>query len=158
MSLSLENANLVRQKAKIALLNAHPVAQDAFEALQKYLASQGGNPDLQFIAIDGTDADGASGTVSADAACQVYGFYGKKVDAAEDAYFELFDDATNDATAGDARVALPFLIAEEEAFAIFPQGLPMAAGVVAKLYTTLAGTTDTTAGSGANGFVIIGAA
>lgn len=159
MALSLENSNLVAQKTKLALEDAHPMAQEAFGAFKRYLASQGGNPDLQFIPFAGASIDDAGGQVLADAACKLYGWYGKKPDAATDAYLVLLDDATDDAGgATDARVSAGFLVAKQANFGIYPNGLPMAAGVVAKSYTDYDGVTDSTAGDAPNGFVIIGAA
>lgn len=159
MALALQDSNLAWQRVKIALMNANPAAQRAFQGLKEWLAQQKGNPQLQFVPFVNTSIDDANGEdLGIDEACKVYGFYAKKTNTTEDAYIALFDDATNDATAGDQRTTLPLLAASEEAFSIHPQGLAMAAGIVAKSYTTAAGTTDTTAGSAADGFVLVGAA
>lgn len=158
MSLSVENANLVRQKVKIALANAHPMTQAAFEAFQKYMATQKGNPDLQFIPFVGTSIDDAGGQVLADAACTVYGVWGKKAATATDVYLVLLDDATDDSGgATDARLSVAFLESGEEGLLLFPKGLTMAAGVVAKAYTDYDGTTDSSAGDCPDGFIIVGA-
>ena len=160
MALVVENANLTWQRVRIALdrMDSHPVAVEAFKALKMYLATQRGNPELQFVAFDNADIDGASGAdLGIDAACKVYGFYAKKTATTEDAYIALFDDATDDAGGDtDQRTTLSLLASSEQAFAIHPAGLDMAAGIVVKSYTDINGTTDTTAGSAADGFVVIG--
>lgn len=161
MALSLQNSNLVWQKAKIALdsLGAGPVATAALRALKEKLAGVGGNPDLQFVAIDATAIDDASGSVLADAACKVYGVYAKKTATATDVYLAILDDATDDTgVATDVRAIIPFLEASHEAIVIDPAGVAMGTGVVAKTYTDWDGTTDSAAGDSPNGFVIIGAA
>lgn len=159
MALSLQSGVLTWQKVRQALTDANPAAAGAFKALREWLVSQNGNPDLQFIAFAGADVDDAAGKVLADAACQLYGWYGKKTATATDSYLVLLDDATDDAGgATDARVSVGFLVASEPQFGIYPNGLPMATGVVGKTYTDYDGVTDSTAGDSPNGFIIIGAA
>jgi hypothetical protein len=157
MALSLENANLVRQKVKIALANAHPVIQEQFKDLLFYLATQRGNIDLQFVPFTEVQADAAGGTAVVDAACKLYGVFVKKENSATDNFFWAYDDATNDGTAADARVSLPLLVANAESVYVEPRGLDMAAGVVVTQYATDAlGAVD--GSNGGDGFLIIGAA
>jgi hypothetical protein len=155
MAFSGQSATLVRQKTYEITRN--PCIFYILKAFFLHMAANKGNPDLQLLTFVGEDALGASGSVLLSGACTVYALYGKKTATAEDAYMELFDDATNDATIGDQRVALPFLVASEEGIWVSPNGVAFGTGVVAKMYTTVAGTTDTTSGAGVNGFVIIGA-
>jgi hypothetical protein len=157
MALSLVDGNLAWQNVKIALMNAHPAAQNAFAELKKYLAQQKGNPQLQYKAFSEADCDAAGGTAILDAANTLYGVYVKKENSATDNFFWVYDDATNDGTAADARVCLSLLVANQEAFAVYPQGLAMAAGVVVTQYATDAlGAVDGSNGGG--GFVLVGAA
>lgn len=157
MALSLVDGNLAWQLVKIRLANANPVAQTAFAELKKYLAQQKSNPQLQFKAFTEADCDAAGGTAILDAACKLYGVYIKKLASATDNFFWVYDDATNDGTAGDARVCLALLQASEQAFAVYPEGLPMAAGVVVTQYATDAlGASD--GSDGGDGFVLVGAA
>ena len=167
MALSLQDSNLVWQKVKIALASeptgagsfTPPPAIDAFKSLKEYLATALGNPQLEFVPIDATDIDDASGKVLADVACTLYAVFLKKLATATDVYTHILDDATDDTgVATDTRVLLAMLESEESAFAIYPNGIPMAAGVVAKAYTTAAGTTDSAAADTPNGFIIIAAA
>ena len=159
MALSLQSGNLVWQKVKMALENAEPAAQFAFKGLKEWMAQQKGNPDLQFVPFIATSIDDAGGQVLADAACRVYGVYGKKRATATDVYLVLLDDVTDDAGgATDARLSVAFLEASETFTGMYPDGLSMAAGVVAKAYTDYDGVTDSTAADCPDGFVLVGAA
>jgi hypothetical protein len=155
-AIAVGDSNLVWQQVKIALANAHPVAQQTFDALRRYLATQGGNPQLQILPFSEADADAAGGTVLATGACKIYGVYCKKVSAATDNYVKVYDDATDDTTAGDQIIALALLATEEVAFEIHPNGLAFATGVVITQHTTSIGVTD--GSDGGNGFVLVGPA
>ena len=155
MAISVESSNKVWQKAKAALANANPAAQNAFLELKKYLATQKANPDLQFVPFTEAQCDAAGGTPIVDAACKLYGIFIKKENSATDNFFWAYDDATNDGTAGDARVSLALLVANDESFYINPAGLDMGTGVVVTQYATDAlGASD--GSNGGAGFVIIG--
>lgn len=157
MALSTEASNKVWQKAKAALANANPAVQNAFLELKKYLATQKSNPDLQFVPFTEAQCDASGGTAVVNAACKVYGVYIKKENSATDNFFWTYDDATNDGTAGDARVGLPLLVANDESFYINPAGLDHAAGIVVTQYVTdPLGASD--GSNGGSGFIIIGAA
>ena len=154
MALSLQSATLVRQKTRAFARN--PMIFYALKAFFHYHA-QRGNRDLEIVYVDDTDITGTDGVVVADAAAVVYVAFIRKPSTATDAYFKLFDNATVDTTAGDGRVVIPLLEASEDNILVFPQGLDMAAGVVATSHTTYSGSTDSTAGDAGYGFVIIGA-
>lgn len=157
MALSLVDGNLAWQSVKIALMNANPAAQAAFGELKKYLAQQKGNPQLQFKAFTEANCDAAGGTAILDAAHTLYGVYVKKLASGTDNFFWVYDDATNDGTAGDARVCLALLVASQEAFAVYPNGLAMGTGAVVTQYATDAlGASD--GSDGGDGFVLVGAA
>ena len=156
MALALENSLLVWQKVKNALANANPSVQAAFIGLKKHLAEQEGNPNLEFYAFSEVQADDADGTGIVDAACQLYGIYALKENSATDHYTKLFDNATVDTTTTDQRVVLPMFIASEPTFQIYPKGFPFAVGVTVTQHTTSEGTTDSS--TGADGFIIVGAA
>ena len=161
MALSLESSLYVWQKVRNSAdaLAADPVAVATFKALKEDLATVGGNPDLQFVPINATDVDDASGKVLADVACKLYGVFLKKQATATDAYLVLFDDATDDTGgATDARVSIGLIDSSQQVFAIYPNGISLAAGLVAKSYTDYDGTTDSADTDTPNGFAIIGAA
>lgn len=156
MALTTQSANLVRQKTYMT--NRNPGIFYALKALFLHLAANKGNPDLAIINIDGATADDASGQILVNAACTLYAVYGKKTATDTDSYLVLFDDAADDTGAAtDARIVLPFLISGDEHIFIASNGIPMAAGLVAKTYTDFDGVTDSTAGDSPNGFVIVGA-
>lgn len=160
MALALEEGNKVWQKVNMALANANPAVQAGFRGLKVWLAQQKRNPDLQLVPFLATSVDDAGGhDLGIDAACRVYAIFGKKAATATDVYLYLFDDATNDNGAGtDGRANLVFLEASQEAFAIYPTGIPIVDGVVIKAYTDFDGTTDSTDTDCPNGFVLLGAA
>ena len=91
--------------------------------------------------------------------CKLFAIWLKKGNTATDAFFKVFDDATDDSTAGDAVIALPLLVAKRECFYFNPDGLDMAAGMVVGSYTAFVGyngTTPTTSLDGPNGYVVYG--
>ena len=156
MALSLQDANLVWQKVKIATSDANPVLQEQFAELKKYFAQQLGNPKLQFVPFSEAQADDADVTGIVDAACKVYAVYAKKNTSATDAYLKLYDSATVDTTAGEQIYAFPLFLASEGIAYFQPKGASFANGVTVTQHTTSIGVTD--ASEGGDGFVIIGAA
>ena len=155
MAITLEAANLVRQKTRRYTRN--PLVSYALKSFFSYHASVKGNPDLQIVYVDDADTTGTNGVVVADAACVVYVAFVKKRATATDSYFKLFDNATVDTTTTDQRLSVALLEASEDQIAIFPSGLTMASGVVATSHTQAEGSTDSTAGDSGDGFIIIGA-
>ena len=162
MSLSLVSANLAWQEAKIAMasLGAKGVHQDAFRALKAHLSQLKANPNLQFVPITATSVDDASWQILADVPCKLYGVFLKKQATDTDVFLALIDDATDDTLAAATTVVtvLPVTQASEQMSALYPDGLAMTVGVVAKAYTEFDGTTDSSSADTPNGFIIIGAA
>ena len=156
MAVSLESSNKVAQKVKAALANANPAAQEAWQAVKIYLATQKQNPDLQFMPFTEVQADVAGGTVLLTGAARVYFVFVKKENSATDNFTWIYDDATDDTTAANARIEFPLLIANDEQFYCNPAGLTIATGLVVTQYTGPLGTTDGSNGGG--GFLVIGAA
>lgn len=173
MALTTVDSNLVWQQVKIALavqqasgrFGITQVIANQFAALKAHLAQTKGNPNLYFVPFVSTDIDNASGFVGMGFPCTVYGVFGRKsVTNNTDAYLYIIDDASDDtgvevSAASDARVVLPFLTSQDEVAAFFPNGLPMAAGLVIKAYTMGATSTTPNDSSGSDtpdGFVIIG--
>ena len=162
MAVTIENANLVRQKVKSALMNAHPVAQDAFADLLKYLATQGGNPDLQFIPFSDAQIIASTGYSPVGAACKFYGVYFKKsgtsgTGTATDSWLTIGNDASN-VTDATKFVALMTSANGDQVFATYPAGLAFGTDLTISGETSAQDGTESTAGDSGNGFVIIGAA
>lgn len=163
---SLENANLVWQKAAIALdvqesstaKAASKAVRETFRALKAYLAQEKRNLNLQFVPIDATLVDDANGVVLMDGPCRVYGVFLKKQATGVDTYLALLNDDTDDASpVTDVRVVLGLQESAEQAALIYPAGIAMSVGVVAKAYTEFDGTTDASSADTPYGFVILGA-
>ena len=155
MAITLEAANLVRQKARRYTKN--PLVSYALKSFFAYHSARG-NADLQIVYFDAADTAVTDGVIVADAACVVYFVWAKKRNDATDDYFKLYDNASVDTTTTEARLVLPILEASEDHLAIFPAGLTMASGCVATSHTEALGTTDSAAAADASdGFVILGA-
>ena len=172
MALSVESANLVRQRAVNAVENASPYVQEALKAFFRWWATHKGNNDLQFLAIDPTTAITGDGQdFGVDAAHQVYFVYVRKtgtdgVGNATDSYLQVIDDADNDSELrADVRITAGLLEAGDTFVAAYPDGLPMAEGIVVTFSTTPAGAqagdsdvyTQSAAADAGPGFIIIGA-
>ena len=155
MAVTYESAGRVRQKARERVRGTG--AFFALKAFFLYAATHLKNRDLALLPFDSASIDDATGQVLANAATTVYFVYAKKRTGVDtDAYLVLFDDATDDAGgATDARLSIDLQTGEDEIIVWFPQGIDMAAGVVAKSYTDYDGTTDSSAGDAPDGFVIV---
>lgn len=153
MAFSGENSYITWQRVKIALAGADPLVVRQFKELKAKLSQTGGNPDLQFIAFTEAECDAAGGTSKLTGAATLLAVYVKKENSATDNWFKLYDDATDDTTDGDAIVALPLLVANDEAVYIPVQGVALGTGIVVTQHTTLIGTTD--GSNGGNGFVLL---
>ena len=165
---AVENANLVWQKADIALrsLSASGAAQNAFRALKAHLSQVKRNPDLRFTAVSNatlvTADDGQS--VGAGTA-RIFGVFFKKQDDATDAFVSIVDNGTDDnyyggSLTGSVRLQTASLESKEEFIGIYPKGLSMANGIRVVSTTTAAGgtTVSVAAADTVDGFIISGAA
>lgn len=158
---SLEGANLVWQRVNKALwaTSGSPVEKAAFlRTLKNWLATQKGNPRLQFVSFSNVTTDAqVSPEVSASGAT-IYAIFAKKQNTATDAYLKVNDSATvaGGASGADMKICIPLLVGNDEVAIIFQPGLIFATGIVVASETTAAGGTDTTTGDGPNGFMIIG--
>jgi hypothetical protein len=159
MAVVLENSQLVWKKVKNALANATPASQEAFQGLRKYLSTQVGNPDLQFIAYSEAQAIASAGTDLVGAACKVYGWYGKasRTTGTTSAFLALHAAATSNATT--TTIATNRIKATGQTFSnIYPRGLAAETGLTIDSATAVGGATESTTPDGADGFVVIGAA
>lgn len=159
MALSTENANLVRQKVKIALSLAHPAVQEIFKDLLAYLATQGKNPDLQFIPFSEAQSIVNLGTDLVGAACTLYGVYATTAPTRSSttaAFFSVNDAADNSATTATV-VTARFKALNQVYTAIMPKGIALATGLTVSSATAVGGPTESTTPDGVQGFVIVGA-
>ena len=159
MAVVLESSQLVWQKVKNALANAGPASQEAFRGLKQYLATQGGNPDLQFISYSEAQAIVDHGTDLVGAACKLYGFYGKasRTSGTNVAFVAIHAAADNSATTTTLDTVR--IKAAGQTFSIIhPRGHASETGLTIASATTVGGPTESTTPDGADGFVVIGAA
>jgi hypothetical protein len=155
-SLSVEDLVLTKQRTEISLRNANPFAQAAFRAFITWMAGHKPGVQLQKIDFANLTAD----TNPLDGAIQIYAVYAKKQATGTDAFYNAFNDATDDSTAADAAFSLGLFESGDEVVLFYPNGLPFSAGLVHGSYTTLAGfngTTPSTSGDGPDGFLLVGA-
>lgn len=155
-----ENPNKTWERVKMALAGANPGIQQQFKALKTWLATQKGNPSLQFLPFSEADCDAAGGTVLATGVATLHAIYIRKETgsgaSATDNWFWFYDDATDDTTDASARVCLPLLIsAEDQQSYVHPIGLPLALGAVVTQYTGPLNKTD--GSNGGQGFVLVAA-
>ena len=169
---ALENANKVWQRVNdtlaggtAAVPGASPLAQKAFRDLKLWLATQKGNPDLRFTRITSelllTANDGLGVGIGVT---KIYGIYLKKrITNGTDAFFQVIDEGTDANIYGGALtasivMALPFLLASDEAMYLNPVGLSILVGLRFASTTTAIGTTASTlAATSMDGFAITGA-
>lgn len=156
MALSTESAVYVWQKVNNALqaLSANPGAVEEFRKLKDYLSQARNVTDLQFVAFSDLTGD----TIVADVACKFYGAYVKKQNTSTTAVFKMNDNATTcgGANGGSMTDAFTLEAANRSAVLIVNKGRSEANGITIASQTTPAGNTDSTAGDGPNGFIVLG--
>ena len=155
MAFSGENAYLTWQRVKIALAGADPYFVRQFKELKATLSQVYPDTDLQFIAFTEVQADVAGGTAILTGACTFLAVYVKKENEGTDNLFLIYDDATNDTTDANARIALSLLDANHEASAVYPKGMAIATGILVTQYTSASGLGKADGSNGGNGFVLI---
>jgi hypothetical protein len=153
MALSTQDPVLAWRRINNSWLNLRPFISFTLLSLKRWLAQQGGNPNLQIVPF-GLLSDAE--TVIADVACKLYGLVLVKQGAATATFSKCTDSAT---TSSDASSELRFwsnAVGQEDAFT-WPAGLAFANGITMQGNTTANGGTT----SGANacvGFAIVGGA
>lgn len=155
MAHTVENANLVWQKVKIALANSDPTVVNAFRSLKADLAQRKGNPDLKFTPFDITtngSGDGNADVVAADAAATLVAIYAKKGTGAVLGY----DAISNHASAIQAQkeVLAAGTVAGVKKVLMFPDGLAFATGITYASVTAYNGTTHSLTANSSDGFIL----
>jgi len=159
---SLEGANLVWQRVNkftLAVANSSPVERAAFlRSLKLWLATQKGNPKLQFCTFTNPTASAQVNPEVSTGGATIFALYAKKQNTATDAYLKVNDSATTagGANGANVKITLPFLEANDEIGCIFQPGLVFATGIIVNSETTAAGGASSSSGDGPNGFFIIG--
>lgn len=157
MALTTQAAVKAKRRAFNALnfLGLGSSASQALSTLFQELAQKKGNPDLQVVEFD-LQTSAASDAVIADAACTIYGIFAKKSSTATGAWLKGSDHATV-ASSTAAEFMQELNAASQEIAAFSPLGFVQGTGWTLGADTTASGTTNSTAGDGPKGFVILGA-
>lgn len=164
MALTTQSANLVRQRTYMITLS--PGIFYGLKAIFLHLAANRGNPDLQYVPIDGTysSSDGGANAsqVLANVACHLYVIYGKKLGTIVN-WLKFTDNATTATTNGGADISFAITnlttasSAADDFLWVWPQGHTFLNGITMTENTTATGSTLTLKANRVDGFVIISA-
>jgi len=159
MAIALQDGGLVWQKVKQALVGANPGSQNAFRVLREYLATQGGNPQLQIVPYSAELITTAAGYSPDVDACTIYGVYGKgrRTTGTTSSFFQLFAQADNTASTSLIIFGTRFKATGQQFASVFPTGLACETELTIAADTTVAGDTESSAADACDGFVLIGA-
>jgi hypothetical protein len=158
MALTVQSGVQVWQKVKNALVGANPAHQNAFRVLREYMATQGGNPDLQFIPYTAAQATTNLGTSLVGGACTLYGWYGKGArTTGTTAAFEALHDASDNSATTTTVVTSKLNLTGQSFAVVEPTGFIIATDVVVSSATAVGGATESSAANSSNGFIIVGA-
>lgn len=158
MALTVQDGVLVWQKVKNALVGASPAAFDAFRTLRVYIATQGGNPQLQFAPFAAEDIVTDTGYRPIGGACTLYGIYckGRRTTGTTSAFIAAHDAADNAATTTTI-VTSRFKAAGQTFYWTSPGGIAFATDVTLSSATAVGGATESAAADAGDGFIIVGA-
>lgn len=158
MALTVQDGVQVWQKVKNALVGANPATQNAFRVLREYLATQGGNPQLQFIPYTAAQAIVNNGTSLVGGACTLYGWYAKgaRVTGTTASFQALHDAADNTATTTTVATAKMNITGNQFAL-VEPTGFIVATDLVISAATAVGGATESAVADASNGFILVGA-
>lgn len=158
MALTLESSNKVWQRVAIATRGSNEVTARLFRELKMYLATQKGNPSLQFVSINGlvnsSDSGNTVSQILLAGAGNLYGLYLKHLGTTA-TWFKGSNHATVAATDGTQLIA-EHSAAAEDICRIFPSGKVLSTGLTVTEDTTATGATLTLLANRFDGFVILG--
>lgn len=157
MAFTLAEAGVARRKARE--FTQSPFIFGSIKNFFLFWSTTKKNANLVLLPFSGASTSAAGGQVLGTGVGTIYAIYAKGAPAASAInYLVLLDDASDDAGgATDARVSLTIPAADNEVFVVYPDGVAVVDGIVAKSYTDFDGTTDDAADDSANGFVLVGA-
>lgn len=158
MAQALQDGVLVWQKVKNALVAANPATQNAFRDLRQYLATQGGNPQLQFIAFSAEGIVTNTGFQAMDVASTLFAVYanGRRTTGTTSSFFAVHAAADNAATTTTI-LTERFKAVGQSFGAVFPTGMAVETAVTLSAATAVGGATESSAADACDGFIIIGA-
>lgn len=161
---ALEGANLVWQRVNefMQTTNASPVSKAvALRSLKQWLATQKGNPKLQFLSFANlTDEDNASVPEISTGGCSLYAIFARKIAGSSTTatWFKLNDSATlaGDANGANTIIGIPLKNSNDEFFLMYNPAYPIATGIRLAGQTDYPGATATSAADECSGFIIVG--
>lgn len=166
MALTLQAANLVRQKAYHAagiVSGSVAIAQANYAILKAvfgHIAAVLNNPDLKIVYVDGgataSDGGNTASQVVSDAACNIYAILLKKTGSTATS-FKVTNHASTATTDGTQSLGYILTAAGETNLFVFPNGHAMSTGVVYTEDTTATGSTLNLLANRIDGFIIVGA-
>lgn len=159
MAFTGQDGVLVWQKVAKALLGANPANASAFRELKTYIATQGGNPQLQFAPYTAAQAVVNNGTDLLGGAGTLYGWYFKarRTSGTTASFQAIHDAADNSATTTTVDTAKINATGQSGSF-IHPTGFALATGATISAAQAVGGSTETASAADAtDGFVIFGA-
>lgn len=166
MALSTQSANLVRQKAYNAVYgtgtgtstnSVSPYHFYAVKALFLHLATNKGNPDLQFVPYSITQATTNGGTDLIGAACTLYAWFGKAArTSGTTASFQAIHDAADNSATTTTVWTAKINATGQTFFFVEPNGRAIATGLTISAATAVGGATESTDTDSTNGFIIVG--
>lgn len=168
MAVTTESAGRVRQKAYSTVYasatgtTSDPISPFNFYALKDFflhMAANKGNPDLQYVNVDGvySSSDGGNNAsqVLVNGACTLYVVFLKKVGATE-SIFKWTNHASTATTDGTQDGAIA-QTAAGSLLEVYPDGRALSTGLTATETTTRTGSTLTLKANRQDGFVIVSA-
>lgn len=158
MAFTGQDGVLVWQKVAKALAGANPAIASAFRELKTYIATQGGNPQLQFSPYTATQATTNNGTDLLGGAGTLYAWYFKarRTTGTTSSFQAIHDAADNSASTTTVDTALVKAVGNQGAV-IHPTGIALATGATISAATAVGGATESSAADATDGFVIFGA-
>ena len=158
MAVSLQDGTFVWQKVAKALMAANPASQAAFRDLKNYMTTQGGNPQLQFVAYTAAQAIVNLGTDLIGGASTLYGWYAKaNRTTGTTASFQAIHDATDNSATTTTTVTRKINLTGQQFAYVDPVGLALATGAVISAATAVGGSTESAVADATIGFIIVGA-
>lgn len=160
----LEGANLVWQRVNEFMLtvDGSPVSKrTALVSLKTWLATQKGNPKLQYIPFNHlTDEDNLTVPEITTGGCSLHAIFAKKISGTSTtaAWFKLNDSATlcGDANGANTKIGIPLKNSGDEFFLMYNPPFPIATGIVLAGQTDYPGASATSAADETSGFLLVG--
>jgi hypothetical protein len=159
MANALQDGIFVWQKVAKALAGANPGVSQPFRELKTYIATQVGNPQLQFIPFTAEQIVTAGGFAALDVPGTLYAVYakGRRTSGTTSSFFQVFAQANNTASTTLIVAGSRFKAVGQVFAAIYPTGLAIETAITLAADTTVAGDTESSAADAADGFIVIGA-